>query len=109
MEPYYEAYSYQDPDGVTEYSFGLSLGDNQDCETCDYSNNEANLDISQSGFTFWYQTGCYGGAAVSEDAIEPIKELEACIGHLRIFPNWNQHFEDKVKSEIASWLKDKGK
>jgi hypothetical protein len=108
MDKYYWADSY-DENGVKTFSFSLSLGDDQDCETCGYSNNEAALTISESGFDFSYQAGCTGGMSISDVEENQLQKIEDLFEHLRTYPDWNSYFEDKVRSEITSWLKDNEK
>lgn len=78
-----------------------------DCETCGYSNNEANLTISKIGFSFSYMIGCTGTDSVDNLDEQPLEKLAQMIEYLKSYPNWNIHYEDKVKNEIMEWLKQR--
>ena len=109
MSEHYMSDSSEEFEKNPTFYFWLELGDDTDCETCGYSNNEAALTISAKEFEFIYHVGCTGGDSIYGSQENVKENLEDMFKHLRTFPNWNQHFEDKISSEITAWLKDNGK
>lgn len=88
-----------------EESFTWSLGEDYDCETCGYTNNEVGLDLWDEEKGIWQlslRVGCYGGeSALSTDSDWKTK-AEAIVQEAQLYSGFNENSVKELRERLAT-------
>lgn len=95
-----------------EEHYSWMLGDDDYCETCGTSYNEAVLELWDADNNVWqlsYTAGCYGGESVMSDSPEWNAKTGEIIATLKKFEKFNKKEKKELESLLSMLLVDKTK
>lgn len=92
------------PPSASEEGFTWSLGEDYDCETCGYTNNEVGLDLWDEEKGVWQlslRVGCYGGEGVLSTDSDWKTKAEAIVQEAQLYSGFNEDNAKDLREKLA--------
>jgi len=91
------------PSGEEE-SFTWSLGEDYDCDTCGYTNNEVGLDLWDEEKGIWQlsiRVGCYGGESVLSTDPDWKTKSDALVWEAQLYTGFTEENVKELRERLA--------